>query len=544
MTGSKPILRACAYVRVSTEDQADHRTSLTSQIHKIEQFCDHHCMELVEVFEEPGVSGKGGDRPQFNKMLRRALDKSHPYDLIVVNSLSRFARDLAVQTTTFAQLQAAGVDFRSVTENFDKGANGNLMRSMVGAFNQHNSDQCAMNTIRAMNANAMEGFFNGGPVPFGYQSIVVEKRGDKEKKKLEVVADEAEVVRKIFRLARYGDGDGPLGARGIAMWLNERGFTLRGGRFNNSNADAILKRTHYRGYYFDGKRNEFKEPIPEENWIKVPCPAIISEAEYLDVAALRAKRAPTVTPPRVTNGKTMLPASIARCGCPDCGEGLTVRTGRGGQYHYYSCRARVNMGAHTCNLRAIRREELDEIVIDQLIKRIFRRDRIIELLEHLLARSESLENNRRKDLAMTRSEITKVDKAISNLLTMIESGAMHAGDPIFVQRIAHNQARKSALKAEEKSLELQLSSSKTRIDEKMIEGFAKRISNALREGDPKFRAAYVRLFVGKVELTNDEVRIFGTKDALEKALVANANPELGEVPIFDRKWCRLRDSNT
>ena len=110
--------------------------------------------------------------------------------------------------------------------------------------------------------------------------------------------------------------------------------------------------------------------------------------------------------------------------------------------------------------------------------------------------------------------------------------------------MAHNQPRKSALKAEEKSLELQLSRSKARIDERMIEDFAKRISKAMRQGDPKLRAAYVRLLARKVELTNDEVRIFGTKDALEKALIAMANPEFGEVPIFDRGWCRLRDSNT
>ncbi|MBX7482927.1 hypothetical protein [Qipengyuania qiaonensis] len=78
----------------------------------------------------------------------------------------------------------------------------------------------------------------------------------------------------------------------------------------------------------------------------------------------------------------------------------------------------------------------------------------------------------------------------------------------------------------------------------MIEGFAKRISHALTNGDPKFRSAYLRLFVGKVEITNDDIRIFGTTEALEKALVFDAGSDTGKVPIFDREWCRLRDSNT
>src|SRR5690606_30474312 len=232
--------------------------------------------------------------------------------VIVVYSLSRFARNLALQTQAFAQLQRAGVELASATETFAKGADGNLMRSVVGAFNQHTSDQCAINTIRAMNANAADGFWNGGIVPFGYRTVVVEKRGNKEKKKLAIQESEAEIVQQVFRLAQYGDGSGPLGVRAIAKWLNSRGFTLRGARFNNSNLAAMLSRTNYIGYYFDAKQNEFKEPLPEDHWIKVACPALVSEEEYLAVAALRAMRSPKKTPPRVTTGVTMLPASIAR----------------------------------------------------------------------------------------------------------------------------------------------------------------------------------------------------------------------------------------
>ncbi len=536
-------LRACAYVRVSTEDQVGHGISIPSQIRRIEEFCRAKGWELAEVFEELGQSGKDIGRPQFNKMLGRATSITRPFDIIIVYALSRFARNLAVQTTAFAQLQAAGVELASVSETFGKGPNGNLMRSMVGAFNQHTSDQCAMNTIRAMNANAAEGFWNGGPVPFGYQSVTVEKRKDKQKKKLAVREDEAEIVRRIFRLAQFGDGNGPMGARAIAKWLNARGYTLRGGRFNNSNTAGILSRKHYVGYYMDGKQNEFKEPLPEDQWITVPCPAIISDEEFLNVAALRAKRSPKVTPPRVVSGVTMLPAAIARCGQPECGAGLTVRTGKGGRYHYYNCSARVNQGADSCNLKAVRREDLDQVVLGELAHRIFDRNRLTELLRHLLDRSQEVIKRRRKDLALARGELTNVAKAITNLLVMIESGVMRPNEPLFVERMAHNRARKSALEADVRSLERQLSTSKVQITEEMIAAFADKMAHALREGDPQFRAAYVRLFVSRVELSAEEIRIFGTKDALEKALIHNGKPEEGTVPIFDREWCGWRDSN-
>ena len=141
-------------------------------------------------------------------MISRATSIARPFDVILVYSLSRFARNLAVQTTTFAQLQKVRVELASVSETFGKGADGNLMRSVVGAFNQHTSDSCAINTIRAMNANAAEGFWNGGPVPFGYRAVTVEKRKDKEKKKLTICDEEAEIVRRIFRLAQHGDPQG------------------------------------------------------------------------------------------------------------------------------------------------------------------------------------------------------------------------------------------------------------------------------------------------------------------------------------------------
>ncbi len=55
------------------------------------------------------------------------------------------------------------------------------MRAVVGAFNQHYSDETSKHTIRTMRANAAEGFYNGGPVPFGDKSVVVAKRGDATK---------------------------------------------------------------------------------------------------------------------------------------------------------------------------------------------------------------------------------------------------------------------------------------------------------------------------------------------------------------------------
>jgi len=327
-TASAARRKACAYVRISTDEQAKHQTSIDSQIAAIERWCAAENVDLVDTYVEPGLSGTDDSRPQFVAMLDRATGTDHPYELVVVYSLSRFARDLTLQRVSYQRLHRARVELVSVTEPFSKGSAGNLMRAVVGAFNQHYSDEGSKHTIRTMRANAAGGFFNGGPVPFGYRSVVAEKRGDKEKKRLAIVESEAAIVRLIFELASSGNGAGPMGVRAIAALLNERGDDLRGGRFHNSNVADILARTHYVGVYLDGKRGDDGEPLPEDQWIRVPCPAIIDPDTFSAVAARRAERRPRRTPPRVVNGVTMLPARLARCGEPGCGAGLTVRSAR------------------------------------------------------------------------------------------------------------------------------------------------------------------------------------------------------------------------
>ena len=58
-----------------------------------------------------------------------------------------------------------------------------------------------------------------------------------------------------------------------------------------------------------------------------------------------ASRRPTRTPPRVVNSPTLL-TGVAKCAT--CGGGMTIRTGKGGRYRYYSCNNRITKGASAC----------------------------------------------------------------------------------------------------------------------------------------------------------------------------------------------------
>lgn len=78
-------------------------------------------------------------------------------------------------------------------------------------------------------------------------------------------------------------------------------------------------------------------------------------------------------------------------------------------------------------------------------------------------------------LKRTADAMTAVSKAITNLLIATESGATRPDEPVFVERMAHNRARKAALEADVQSLERLLSTSKMRITEQMIAAFGEKM---------------------------------------------------------------------
>ena len=181
-----------------------HRTSSNSQITTIRDWCEKNKVHLVDVYAEAGLSGTDDSRPEFNLMMARATAPDRACDMVVVHSLSRFARDLALQAVSYKRLAEAGVEQVSITEAFGKGSGGNLVRAVVSAFNEHLSAETSKHVRLTMRANANDGFWNGDQVPFGFRSVTVEIRGDKHKKKLELDEDEAAVVRLMFDLSING----------------------------------------------------------------------------------------------------------------------------------------------------------------------------------------------------------------------------------------------------------------------------------------------------------------------------------------------------
>ena len=83
-------VRALLYVRVSTDKQANHGTSLDAQQERLVQECHRRGVKDYRVVVESGVSGSQESRPGLDEVLR--LLKAGEYNLLLVTDLDRLAR--------------------------------------------------------------------------------------------------------------------------------------------------------------------------------------------------------------------------------------------------------------------------------------------------------------------------------------------------------------------------------------------------------------------------------------------------------------------
>lgn len=167
----------------------------------------------------------------------------------------------------------------------------------------------------------------------------------------------ADAVRRIFRLTLDG-----MGENKIAQTLNAEGVPVmgRGKMWHRSTVAKILRSPAVIGTlvpgridHSDGKRlRRLEQPIPEA------FPAVISEADWMAVRALKDGKAPAVRGRGAKAPLTNVFAGLARC--PECGSSMTrVNKGKGpkgGKPKLVCTKAKVGAASH-----AYRSVNLDEV---------------------------------------------------------------------------------------------------------------------------------------------------------------------------------------
>jgi site-specific DNA recombinase len=232
---------AVIYVRVSTDEQAHGPLNLVNQENRCRTYCRQNGLSVAGVFTDPGESARSTDRPEFQRML--AFCKSHRRDVgfVVIQDLSRLARNMQDQAQTINELGTLGVRVRSTYEsNIDETAAGRLAANIYGTFNQYFSDALSEKMRDRARESVAAGRFPW-PAPIGYLNVEA-KSGPN------IVPDpeRAPLILKAFQLI----ANGPHSRAAVLKIVTELGLrTRRNGRpLSPQTFHAMLQKPVYCGW--------------------------------------------------------------------------------------------------------------------------------------------------------------------------------------------------------------------------------------------------------------------------------------------------------
>jgi site-specific DNA recombinase len=545
---SRAALRAALYMRVSTGRQAEHDLSIPDQRSQLKAWCRANGHPVVAEYVEAGASAGDDRRPSFQQMIERACDGEHAFDLIVVHSYSRFFREAFEQEFYLRKLAKHGVRVISITQPVGDETEPvhAMMRKVIALFDEYQSKENAKHVIRSMKENARQGFWNGATPPLGYRLIEAEKRGAKIKKKLAVDPVEAETVRLIFKLYLLGDGSsGALGVKEIVKWLNGRGYrTRRGNGFGVGQVHKLLTNTIYIGRWkFNQASSKTRKRKADNEIVEIPVPTIIEPDIFEQVQRQLQARSPKRQAPRVTTGPILLTGLAV---CATCRGGMTLRTGtsKGGRvYRYYTCSNCATKGKTACKGRSIAMQKLDMLVTEHLLERLFKPERVAIILASLSShRAEQAAAINGRVTALQRAMIDAEDK-LKRLYCLVEDGLTDV-DEVLKDRLNTLKTDRDRAKAALERAK-QHSASQIQIDPALIERFGRTTRENFSTGSVPFRKAYLRSLIDVIEVDDHQVRIKGSKDLLEKAVLASQNCQMGCSQMSTRwRAGRSKTANT
>lgn len=228
-------MKVAIYTRVSTEDQAREGYSIEVQREYLLDHAKRLGWEVYKIYTDD-VSGYILDRPSLKEMFKDA--KAKRFELIITYKLDRFSRKLKDLLNIVDELEAYGVAYKSATEPFDTTTSaGKLMFQQLGSFAEFERNRIKERVFPGMIKGVQQGNWQGARfAPYGYRYI-------KEKKLLEIIPEEADIVKLIFTMYLANKTTGE-----ITEYLYIKGYKTRcGGKFYTKLVRDILRNQFYLG---------------------------------------------------------------------------------------------------------------------------------------------------------------------------------------------------------------------------------------------------------------------------------------------------------
>ena len=405
------------YARYSSDNQREE--SIEGQIRENTAYAEKHGITIVGHYIDRALSAKTDNRPEFQRMIKDSAKKN--FDVVIVWKLDRFSRNRYDSAKYKAMLKKNNVRVLSATESISEGAEGIILESVLEGMAEYYSADLAEKVKRGMTENALKCKFNGSAIPVGYSVD--------EEKHYQLNPVTAPVVLEIFQ--KYADG---MSIKDITDELNARGLkTAKGADFNKNSMRHMFKNRIYIGEY------KYSDIVIPDG-----IPAIVP-LELFDRVNERMQKNKRASAKNKASEPYILTTKLFCGDCKTMFVGDSAKKKDGTYYRYYKCAASKR---HECNMKAVRKDWIEDFVIDKLVKFIFDDDAANRIADDVI----TLLNKENVIIPALKSQLGEVRKAIDNILKAIEMGIITRSTKERLEELEAEEERlKNNIQAEEYS---------------------------------------------------------------------------------------------
>ncbi len=368
------------YMRVSTEDQAREGFSLPEQKERLEAFCKFKGYEIVDYYEDAGISAKTGNhRPEFERL--KDDIKAKRINTIVALKLDRITRSIYDWENLMTFLDENNAYLDCVNDEINTtSANGKMISRLLMSVSQNEIERTSERTKVGM-AGAIKNGHIPHKAPLGYKH---------EDRKLVIDYSTKDIVVRIFDL--YYNG---LSYKKISNLFNEEKVLGRD-NWRDSTIVTILENEIYKGDFVHGKRTN--HPTYYEDVVE----PIVSKEMWEDCQVQKKKNSKSYQ-------RTLTYLYLQKLRCSKCGRilgGKATTKKNGKSYFYYYC--------SDCKIEF--KEKLINDYFNQFIAELIEYDEVVNqfFLPMIKQKFDEPREQLEKEINNQRNKLERIKKAYIN----------------------------------------------------------------------------------------------------------------------------------
>jgi DNA invertase Pin-like site-specific DNA recombinase len=558
-------MRCGVYARFSSDSQ--HPASIDDQLLACRRYAAQQGWQILGAHEyvDEALSGIGVEhRPAYRRLLA-ALAGPPPFEVLLVDDLSRLSRDAAEILRLVRLLQGLGIKLISVADGIETGHKlSKLVVSMKAVINELYLDDLRDRTLRGLHGRFARGLHTGGRI-YGYRAVpMVDPSGRTDATgqplvlgmALAVEPVEAQTIRQIFEWFAGG-----VSLRAIAHRLNAEQIpfpaepTRRGAKrkgWASSAVRVILLNEKYVGRWVYGRRMFVKDPLTgrrqarlrsRAEWQVTEHPTLrLIEPDVWETVQAKFRRLAASYPRSKgrlagravgsPSGRASLFSGVLRC---VCGGTLVVVSGDPRRAERrYGCGFHREKGSHVCaNALTVKIATVERRLLEAIRTKLLNPEAVRYLITAVNQHLDVFRVTEGEARHRLENELHQVEEELRNVERAILAGVVSETTAALVQ---DREAQRRSLKERLVGLEARGRTGPLRADAGTITAQLARLDDLLRTDVPRANG-FFRTHVTPIICT--PVKQNGRK--FYRATVAASGPEiiksLGLAQAFDFGGC-------